>query len=98
MCGVRKAAARSFKWLIFRPIYVNSASVLASQYWQCNKAPSNLAKGLSNGQRLVDEFDASLIILGCAGMAAIKEAAQKKLPVPVIEPAQAAVRLAIAAV
>ena len=57
-----------------------------------------LDKVLLNGRRLVEEFGASSVILGCAGMAAIKEIAQKKLPVPVIEPAQAAVRLAIEAV
>jgi len=33
-------------------------------------------KSFQHGQRLVDEFDGSSIILGCAGMAAIKEAAQ----------------------
>lgn len=52
-------------------------------------------KVLSAGRRLVDEFNVTSIILGCAGMAAIRERAQEKLPVPVIEPAQAAVRLAI---
>lgn len=57
-----------------------------------------LDKVLLNGRRLVEEFGASSVILGCAGMAAVKELAQKKLPVPVIEPAQAAVRLAIEAV
>jgi len=51
--------------------------------------------GIAVGRRLVDEFGASSVILGCAGMAAIKVAAEKKLPVPVIEPAQAAVCLAI---
>lgn len=54
-----------------------------------------LGKVVTAGRRLVEEFDASSVILGCAGMAAIKVAAQKKLPVPVIEPAQAAVCLAI---
>lgn len=54
-----------------------------------------LDKVIRAGQRLVDEFSVSSLILGCAGMAAIKVAAQKKLPVPVIEPAQAAVCLAI---
>lgn len=54
-------------------------------------------KVIKAGRRLIDEFGASSLILGCAGMAAIKEAAEKKLPVSVIEPAQAAVRLAIKA-
>jgi Asp/Glu/hydantoin racemase len=56
---------------------------------------ATLEKVIVTGQRLVDEFGARSLILGCAGMAAIKQAAETKLPVPVIEPAQAAVRLAI---
>jgi len=54
-----------------------------------------LGKVIRTGQKLVDEYGASSLILGCAGMAATKVAAEKKLPVPVIEPAQAAVCLAI---
>ncbi len=57
--------------------------------------PGTLDKVIQAGQRLVDEHRASSVILGCAGMALIKVAAEKKLPVPVIEPAQAAVCLAI---
>ena len=59
--------------------------------------PATLDKVISNGRRLVDEFGATSLILGCAGMAAIKSAAETKLPVPVIEPAQAAVSLAVKA-
>jgi len=47
------------------------------------------------GRRLIDDYGANSVILGCAGMAAIKKTAETKLPVPVIEPAQAAVELAI---
>ena len=57
-----------------------------------------LDKVIIAGRRLVDEYDVKSLILGCAGMAAIKVAAEKKLPVPVIEPAQAAVCLAIKSV
>ena len=57
--------------------------------------PDTLDKVVRTGRQLVDEFGASSLILGCAGMAATKVAAEKKLPVPVIEPAQAAVCLAI---
>lgn len=62
------------------------------------KDAGTLNKVIHAGQQLVDEFGVSSVILGCAGMAAIKVAAQKKLPVPVIEPAQAAVCLAIESV
>ncbi len=57
--------------------------------------PETLQKVIVAGRMLVDEFDVNALILGCAGMATTKEAAEKKLPVPVIEPAQAAVCLAI---
>ena len=52
-------------------------------------------KVMSAGQILIDDFRVSAVILGCAGMAHIKRIAETKLPVPVIEPAQAAVELAI---
>jgi len=59
--------------------------------------PDTLDKVIAAGRVLVDEYGASSLILGCAGMSAIKERAEIKLPVPVIEPAQAAVCLAIKA-
>ncbi len=58
---------------------------------------ATLDKVIAGGYRLVDEYGASSIILGCAGMSSIKTGAETKLPVPVIEPAQAAVSLAIKA-
>ncbi len=57
--------------------------------------PATLGKVVDTGQRLIDEYGANSLILGCAGMAAVRDLAQKELPVPVIEPARAAVRLAI---
>lgn len=57
--------------------------------------PATLDKVVVAGRRLVEDFGASSLILGCAGMAAIKSGAEIKLPVPVIEPAQAAVSLAL---
>ncbi len=53
---------------------------------------------VSAGQSLVDELGVSALILGCAGMAGTKQIAETKLPVPVIEPTQAAVELAIKSV
>lgn len=60
-------------------------------------AESSADKVIAGGLRLIEEYGASAVILGCAGMAAIKELAQTKLPVPVIEPAQAATLQAIVA-
>jgi Asp/Glu/hydantoin racemase len=57
--------------------------------------PATLEKVISTGQRLVDDFSVGSIILGCAGMAQIAEAAGQQLPVPVIEPTTAAVTLAL---
>lgn len=52
---------------------------------------------LAQGRRLIDEFGAGTLILGCAGMAAYRESAERELAVAVIEPAQAALNLAIEA-
>ncbi|MGI9204488.1 MAG: aspartate/glutamate racemase family protein [Woeseiaceae bacterium] len=58
-------------------------------------ADDTVDKVVAAGLSLLADHDVSALILGCAGMAATKEAAETKLPVPVIEPAQAAVRFAI---
>ena len=59
--------------------------------------PGTLEKILQQGQRLIDELGAEVIVLGCAGMAAHKSPATDALQVPVIEPVEAAVAAAIAA-
>lgn len=58
---------------------------------------ATLAKVIAGGRRLIDEFGATVLILGCAGMAACREPAEQALGVTVIEPVQAAVGLAIEA-
>lgn len=57
--------------------------------------PETLAKVIVQGRRLIEEQGAEALVLGCAGMAALHRSAGEALAVPVIEPAQAAVRLAI---
>ena len=59
--------------------------------------PATFDKVVANGRRLVDEFGAESIVLGCAGMAALRERAEEALGVPVFEPVRAAVSDAIAA-
>jgi len=59
--------------------------------------PETLEKIVENGRRLIDDFGAQAIVLGCAGMAALREPAEQALVAPVIEPAQAAVGIAIEA-
>jgi len=57
--------------------------------------PDTLEKVIAKGRCLIEEHGAESLVLGCAGMAALREPAEDALGVPVIEPAQAAVRLAI---
>jgi Asp/Glu/hydantoin racemase len=50
------------------------------------------------GGRLRDEYGADVIVMGCAGMAALHRRLQDNLGVPVVEPVQAAVSMAMGAV
>jgi allantoin racemase len=50
------------------------------------------------GARLRDEHGADVIVMGCAGMAALRKQLQDNLGVPVIEPVQAAVSMALGSV
>ena len=59
---------------------------------------ASFGKIISQGRRLIDESGADVLILGCAGMASHREPSEKVLQVPVIEPVQAAVSIAIEAV
>jgi Asp/Glu/hydantoin racemase len=53
---------------------------------------------VSVGGRLRDDDGADALILGCAGMARYRERLEIAVSLPVIEPTQAAVTLAIGAV
>ena len=59
--------------------------------------PQTIDKVIATGRRLVAEFGAEAVVLGCAGMAALQAPAEQALAVPVIEPARAAVTEAIGA-
>lgn len=50
------------------------------------------------GARLRDEHGADVIVMGCAGMAALRNPLEDKLGIPVIEPVQAAVSMAMGTV
>ena len=52
----------------------------------------------SVGARLRDEQGADVLVMGCAGMAALRKPLQESLGIPVIEPVQAAVSMAMGAV
>jgi allantoin racemase len=54
-----------------------------------------LARMIATGRRLRDEQGADVIVMGCAGMAAYRDALQQAVGIPVVEPSQAAVAMAI---
>jgi Asp/Glu/hydantoin racemase len=57
-----------------------------------------LARMESVGARLRDELGADVLVMGCAGMARLRDPLERALGMPVIEPVQAAVTMAIGAV
>lgn len=57
-----------------------------------------LARMTEIGRRLRDERGADVIVMGCAGMAACRDALQQALGIPIVEPTQAAVGMAVARV
>lgn len=57
--------------------------------------PEVLQKIIDTGRQLVEEDGAETLILGCAGLAAHRKAAQLELGVPIIDPVEAAVTMAI---
>ena len=53
---------------------------------------------LEVGRKLRDNHEASVLILGCAGMARYRHDLQESLGIPVVDPSQAAVSMAVSAV
>lgn len=60
--------------------------------------PGTLARMVEVGRELRDQDGADVVVMGCAGMARHRLALEKKLGMPVIDPCQAAVAMAIGAV
>jgi allantoin racemase len=54
-----------------------------------------LKKMIEVGKRLRDEHGADVIVMGCAGMARYRKPLQEAVGIPVVEPTQAAVAMAI---
>ena len=65
---------------------------------ETGKGGKTFERLLTVGAELRDEDGAEAIILGCAGMACHRAALEERLGVPVIDPTQAAVTMAIGAV
>jgi Asp/Glu/hydantoin racemase len=57
-----------------------------------------LRRMASVGAQLRDEHGADVVVMGCAGMAALRQRLENTLGIPVIEPVQAAVSMAMGAV
>jgi allantoin racemase len=53
------------------------------------------ARMIDTGRKLVEEHGANVIVMGCAGMAQYRKPLEDALGVPVVEPTQAAVGMAI---
>lgn len=62
---------------------------------ELSQAERTQARMIEVGRRLRDERGADVIVMGCAGMAQYRQALQQALGVPVVEPSQAAVAMAI---
>ena len=58
-------------------------------------AGSTLARMTAAGRRLIEHRGAQVLIMGCAGMASFRHDLQQALGVPVVEPSQAAVSMAV---
>lgn len=54
-----------------------------------------LTRMIEVGKRLRDEKDANVIVMGCAGMAPLRDGLQDALQIPVVEPTQAATAMAL---
>jgi Asp/Glu/hydantoin racemase len=53
------------------------------------------ARMVQVGKALRDEHGAAVVVMGCAGMARYRDGLQRELGIPVVEPTQAAVTMAI---
>ena len=65
---------------------------------ELNDGDAVKARMITAGAWLRDAQGADVVIMGCAGMARFKDALEDALALPVVEPSQAAVTMAIGAV
>ena len=65
---------------------------------ELNDVDAVMERMIAVGACLRDEQDANVVIMGCAGLARFKDGLEDALAIPVVEPSQAAVTLAIGAV
>ena len=58
-------------------------------------ARATLARMIETGRRLRDQHGADVLVMGCSGMAAYRAELEAAVQIPVVEPTQAAVAMAI---
>jgi allantoin racemase len=73
-----------------RPLDMSVAETVSGEH--------TLSKMIAVGHALKDEDGAGAIVMGCAGMARHRKALEEALGIPVIDPTQAAVTMALGAV
>ncbi len=73
-----------------RPLNMSVAETAAGE--------GTLARMVKVGRELIDHDGANAVVMGCAGMARHRSALEAELGVPVIDPTQAAVAMALGAV
>lgn len=62
---------------------------------QMADADSTREAMIAAGQRLAEEYGANVLVMGCAGMATFRDSVQQATGLPVIEPTQVAVSMAL---
>jgi len=62
---------------------------------ELSDGPATLAAMIAAGKRLRDENGADVLVMGCAGMAPFRAPLQQATGLPVVEPTQAAVAMAL---
>ena len=50
---------------------------------------------IAAGRTLRDSHGADVLVMGCAGMARFRETLERELEIPIVEPTQAAIAMAI---
>ncbi|OZI70925.1 aspartate/glutamate racemase family protein [Bordetella genomosp. 12] len=62
---------------------------------ELSDAPATLAAMIAAGKDLRDRLRADVLVMGCAGMARYRDALQQEVGLPVVEPSQATVAMAL---
>ena len=94
---LRKAIPRHLRYLAALGISGRLAAEMPLDLGvaQLSDGPRTFARLLEVGQALRDSHGADVLVLGCAGMTTYRQELQAALKIPVVDPTQAAVSMAI---